>query len=60
MQNTKISCKEFIFDSFYIYLYELSFNILTSYYIETVINVWFLKCFNDLEVLMLKMLQFSV
>lgn len=51
-----MSCKEFILDSFYIYLYEPTFNILTFYYIETVRNIWFLNCFND--VLMLKMLQF--
>lgn len=57
MQNTKMSRKEFIFDSFYIYLHEPSFNIFTSYYIKTVRNVWLLNFFSDLQLFMLKILQ---
>lgn len=55
-----MSCKEFIFYSFYIYLFIISaqfqyFNLLLYRNSEK----WLISnCFNDLKLLMLKILQF--
>lgn len=62
MQNTQISCMQYIFDRFYIilHLYKPSFNILTSSYIESVGNIRLLNCFDGLELLKMKILSFCI